>query len=195
MNSADKDVEIARLAQLVAELSTDPTGVMTRTAGQNVVDRMERELSRATYESLPEDVDEDFAVVFVDLDGLKSVNDTLGHDAGDDLLQRTAAALTGAVGRPNDYVIRWGGDEFLIVCKTDGYPQEPETLGALIRERVRNALTVAGVNASVGYSFTTHGVSLKNAIDNADKGMYEDKTLRKTSVIADALTGEEIVNV
>jgi len=186
--------QLGEIALTLERMCIDVTGAMSRTAGEDAVDRLERELTRATHGPV-EDVDTEFAVLFLDLDGLKPVNDTLGHGAGDDLLCKAASALTSLAARPTDYVIRWGGDEFLVICKTNGYPQSPEDLGAIMRDKFRAGLEIAGVNASIGFSFTTHEVSLKDAINLADKKMYLDKELRKTNTIADALTGEEYLNV
>jgi diguanylate cyclase (GGDEF)-like protein len=183
--------QLGEIALTLERMCVDVTGAVSRTAGEEIVSRLERELTRATHGPV-EDADVEFAVLFLDLDGLKPVNDTQGHAAGDDLLHRAASALTSMAARPTDYIIRWGGDEFLAICKTVGYPQSPEDLGALMRDKFRVGLEVAGVNTSIGYSYTTHEVSLKDAIAAADKAMYADKNIRKTGTIADALTGEEI---
>jgi diguanylate cyclase (GGDEF)-like protein len=192
---SDLRSENARLKAEVDALSIDVTGAMSRRAGESVVDRLERELSRSTHSSVAlEDQELDFAVVFVDLDGLKAVNDTVGHAQGDDLLARAASALLTAAARPTDYVIRWGGDEFVIIARTEGYPQEPGDLGAMLRDRVRASFKVAGVSASVGFAFTTFQVSLKDAIAGADECMYLDKSNRKNNPILDPMTGEEYMH-
>jgi len=82
--------------------------------------------------------------IVVDLDGLKRVNDTHGHDAGDELIRAAAQALTSAV-RCADLVARTGGDEFVILAPVPG---RAELRGLAVR--VRRSLRAAGVRASVG---------------------------------------------
>jgi diguanylate cyclase (GGDEF)-like protein/PAS domain S-box-containing protein len=121
------------------------------------------------------------SVIFVDLDGFKAVNDTLGHSAGDSVLAEVAQRLRAAV-RGGDIVSRYGGDEFIAVCD-----QCDETDARLIAERLR--ATVADdidgvppelhVTASVGVALlngpdNTH--TLERVIAFADQAMYSAKT-------------------
>lgn len=103
------------------------------------------------------------AVAFVDVNGLKSVNDTLGHLEGDRLIQRVASALRGAV-RPHDVVGRLGGDEFGVFVGM-GDP-------AIIKDRLTSAL---GASASVGTAPVASAVGLADALLAADADMYEAK--------------------
>lgn len=83
------------------------TGLPNRTA---LLDHLEQALRQ------PRQTDRRIGVLFIDLDGFKKVNDTLGHEAGDRLLRATAARLNTAV-RPGDVVGRLAGDEFAVVCE------------------------------------------------------------------------------
>lgn len=94
-------------------------------------------------------------LLFVDLDGLKAINDTLGHSAGDAYLKKAGAVL-----RRYGRVIRWGGDEFVVACRK---ALTPEIHGALLAE---------GVKASIGSVPLLKGDSLTEAITRADKEMY-----------------------
>lgn len=112
------------------------------------------------------------AVLFIDLDKLKLVNDTLGHAAGDELIIRAARALRQAA-RSADVVARLGGDEFGILsaeCDRKG--------GEALLRRVRAALEAAGVKASVGLAVRIPSDGLEAACATADRRMYEEKRSR-----------------
>jgi diguanylate cyclase (GGDEF)-like protein/PAS domain S-box-containing protein len=118
------------------------------------------------------------AVVFVDLDRLKPVNDSLGHDAGDELLALTAARLSGTL-RRDDIVGRIGGDEFLVVCRGLESPDSALAMG----HRVREALVIpaelrAGtveVAASIGVAWAGEGMTAGDLVRLADRAMYVSK--------------------
>lgn len=111
-------------------------------------------------------------VVMIDLDGLKQVNDGQGHQAGDHLIRRAAAALRTAA-RRRDSLARLGGDEFAYMAV--GCDEE----GALaLVERLATALREAKVDASIGYALRGDG-SLEEAVDAADAAMYEHKRARR----------------
>lgn len=120
------------------------------------------------------------AVVFVDLDKFKGVNDRLGHAAGDELLRAVAKRLTGSV-RDGDTVARTGGDEFVLVL-TD---QTTTAQLAVVLERLRVSLSnpylVGGgdipMSCSIGASlYPTHGTTAAQLIREADRAMYVVKT-------------------
>ena len=107
------------------------------------------------------------------LDGLKRVNDTRGHEAGDALLRRAVGALQSSL-RKYDQIARLGGDEFGILAPETG-PVEGETLF----HRVRTALAEAGIEASTGYAVRGHGTDMQHAWTAADSAMYDDKRRRR----------------
>ena len=109
------------------------------------------------------------AVVVVDLNGLKTLNDSSGHAAGDQLLRDAAAVLHGAA-RETDLVARLGGDEFgVLALETDGNG------GHVTAERLRRALRDHGVAAAVGVGVRSPQATLAVAWQDADRAMYEDK--------------------
>jgi diguanylate cyclase (GGDEF)-like protein/PAS domain S-box-containing protein len=123
-------------------------------------------------------------VLFVDLDRFKVVNDSLGHDVGDRLLQAVASRFTSVL-RPGDTVARLGGDEFLIVCE-DLSADEPCAAAELrsvagrlhgaIAEPIRLGDHVVPVTASVGLALGTgSGEGVESLVSNADTAMYEAK--------------------
>ncbi|HYD10621.1 MAG TPA: EAL domain-containing protein, partial [Acidimicrobiales bacterium] len=120
------------------------------------------------------DAGEQPAVVLLDLDGFKGLNDSLGHVAGDQLLRVVANRLRAAV-RPTDVVARLGGDEFAVVV--DGGHQDAFDVATRITERLDEQVAVLGrvvrCRASVGV--TTIGSSADELIRNADLAMYEAK--------------------
>lgn len=111
-------------------------------------------------------------VVMVDLDGLKRVNDSEGHAAGDALIQSAARALQTAA-RRSDTLVRLGGDEFAYLAV--GCDAER---AAAIAARIAQALGRAGVAGSVGHALSEGG-DVKAAVGSADQAMYERKRARR----------------
>jgi diguanylate cyclase (GGDEF)-like protein/PAS domain S-box-containing protein len=123
------------------------------------------------------------AVILVDLDGFKNVNDTLGHPAGDELLRSAAQRLLGCV-RPEDTTARLGGDEFAVV--THGSAELARTVGRRIVETLRRPFGVAGhevrIGASVGVASGDGRESAEDLLRDADIAMYAAKNAGKGRV-------------
>jgi diguanylate cyclase (GGDEF)-like protein/PAS domain S-box-containing protein len=120
------------------------------------------------------------AVLFVDLDDFKQVNDEHGHAVGDDLLRRVAERLRAAV-RERDLVGRIGGDEFLVVCPEIGGHDPAVGLAERIAELLRAdvALSAGGHQASIGVAWSTGEViDAETLIARADRAMYASKRER-----------------
>jgi len=117
-------------------------------------------------------------VLFLDLDNFKTVNDSLGHAAGDRLLVEAARRLASCV-RASDLIARLGGDEFAVLL------EQTDTVGEvlMVAERIGTALTrpfqLSGkevfVNASIGIARSAHGTSSDELVRNADVAMYVAK--------------------
>ncbi len=160
------DEELAFLA------THDPlTGLPNRTL---ILDRVEQMLARAARKKTP------VAALFVDLDNFKSINDTLGHGVGDELLQAVAARLDGVI-RGGDTLGRLGGDEFVVVSEELTLAAGPE----LIAERLLDALSQpfklgakdenrVSVTASIGIAAGDH-TSAEELLRDADIAMYRAK--------------------
>lgn len=140
--------------------SLDPvTALETRVAGERYL--------RACHR-MAEHTGMAWATVFIDVDGLKAVNDRLGHAAGDLRLKEVAQSLRRAV-RRDDRVFRWGGDEFLVVLpKTDA-----ATATGLAR-RLKEELASLGVSIGVA-AWLPGEPSWEAVVHRADLAMYRDK--------------------
>ncbi|WP_192804926.1 bifunctional diguanylate cyclase/phosphodiesterase [Noviherbaspirillum aerium] len=123
------------------------------------------------------------ALLFLDLDGFKTVNDTMGHDAGDEILRNVARRLEDAV-RPQDRVARIGGDEFLVILESLDHANDAAQVAERILDSFRSAFRIAkgvyGVGVSIGISvFPKDGVDATVLLNNADMAMYSVKTSGK----------------
>lgn len=122
------------------------------------------------------------AVLFIDLDGFKAINDRLGHDAGDELLRTVGARLRGAA-RATDCAARMGGDEFVLVVSDLVNSVEAEETVERVMSRLAEPIVLDGEymvpRASVGLSvFPRDGTSPQELLRAADISMYLDKRAR-----------------
>ncbi len=119
------------------------------------------------------------AVLFVDLDHFKSINDTLGHSVGDELLKDTALKLTECV-RETDIMARWGGDEFVILLNELEDADMAQRTAERIRDKFNAPRVVVGhdlfITASIGIAVFPHdGDTLEELLKHADTAMYAAK--------------------
>jgi diguanylate cyclase (GGDEF)-like protein/PAS domain S-box-containing protein len=142
-----------------------------------LMNRMDQQIARAEREQLL------LAVLFLDLDGFKAVNDNLGHDVGDDLLKEVAQKILAQV-RQTDTVARLGGDEFLILLDNPGNEAEVTHIAtrilAVINEPMEFRCRTAKVGASMGIAmFPRDGRTSADLIKLADTAMYAAKKAGK----------------
>jgi diguanylate cyclase (GGDEF)-like protein len=167
------DEELTRREEELSFLATHDalTGLPNRTL---ILDRVEQMLARSRRSQTP------VAALFIDLDNFKSINDTLGHGAGDELLRAVTARLNGVI-RDADALGRLGGDEFVVISEELSLSAGPE----LVAERLLAALkqpfklgadkeTHLSVTASIGISGGDHA-SAEELLRNADIAMYRAK--------------------
>jgi diguanylate cyclase (GGDEF)-like protein len=122
-------------------------------------------------------------VFFIDLDGFKNINDTLGHEAGDVLLRSIAEKISGLL-RRTDTIARFGGDEFCILSVDINDGEDSEELAARILKAINQPFEYKGhplkVTASIGISSNTgHQKDLETLINEADQAMYLSKNAGK----------------
>ena len=150
----------------------DPlTGLANR---QLILDRAEQMLERARRSGAP------VAALFIDLDNFKDSNDSLGHGAGDKLLQLVAGRLLGIL-RSGDTVGRLGGDEFVILAEGVSFSQIPEMIAERVHEVLRPAFHIPGiddmtitVSASIGIAVGDRP-SAEELLRDADIALYRAK--------------------
>ena len=125
------------------------------------------------------------AILFIDLDGFKLINDTRGHDVGDEVLLEVAARLSAAV-RPSDVVARFGGDEFVVVCQGASGDElgvarrVAERIEQLLRCPIRTQDGPAMVTASIGIAGGVIDPDFpQELLQRADAAMYQAKRLGK----------------
>jgi two-component system, chemotaxis family, sensor kinase Cph1 len=130
---------------------------------------------RALTEHLERSTEAAIALLFLDLDGFKSINDTHGHEAGDEVLIETARRLLEHT-RLEDRVVRLGGDEFVVVCQRIA-PPEAEALARRIAAAASQPIGGDGyqVTASVGIVTASAGADASVLLEQADAAMYRAK--------------------
>jgi diguanylate cyclase (GGDEF)-like protein len=165
--------ELTRRQEELAFLATHDalTGLPNRTL---ILDRVEQMLVRSRRSQTP------VAALFVDLDNFKTINDTLGHGVGDELLRAVAARLDGVV-RDIDALGRLGGDEFVVVAEGMSLDSGPEMIAERLLEALKQPFELDGaeqnrltVTASVGIAAGDR-VSAEELLRDADIAMYRAK--------------------
>jgi diguanylate cyclase (GGDEF)-like protein len=160
----------AKIAELESKIESDPLLDVLNRRG------FERELKRAL--SYVQRYRSSNALVFIDLDNFKAVNDCYGHLAGDDVLKRVCAAITRVL-RASDIVARFGGDEFAILLWN--LSEESAHAKALALEQLIGALDIrcsgrsVKIGASAGVAMLRHADRLADVMARADASMYARK--------------------
>ena len=188
--TADGEPEIVGSAEDITsehlqrvQLSSDAlTDSLTGTANR-------RGLDRALSKHLQSDrqADRQFALLVIDLDGFKAVNDDFGHDAGDAVLIEVGRRID-AIRREEDVVARLGGDEFVLLATAISQPTTALDLAERIRAAVQlpvlhNGLSLE-VSASVGVALSQADSTAATLLDMADMAMFEAKRAGRDRVRA-----------
>lgn len=148
----------------------DLTGLPNR---RLFLDRLKQEIRHANRNGRP------LSLLFMDLDGFKDVNDSLGHEAGDRLLSEVAERLTGCV-REDDTVARMGGDEFTVILAGANQREDVERVAQTIIDSLAKPFDIAQqrvqISVSIGITFYPIDASSPfTLLDAADQAMYKAK--------------------
>lgn len=148
------------------------TGLYNRKFLYNYIKKMRIEENRRENFS--------FALIFIDLDNFKPINDNLGHEEGDKVLKEVANILKENF-RKDDFIIRFGGDEFIILINLqNNNTSSIKKIINSLRKRVEEKLNKYNLSFSYGIAiYPKDGKNLSTLLTKADKEMYEEKKKRK----------------
>ncbi len=135
-----------------------------------LIDRIEQALTRSLRNN------SHFAILYIDLDGFKEINDYCGHDVGDEVLKRSARRMRESV-RSADTVARMSGDEFVIVLESVADGESAMLVAEKVRKTLRKNFDALGcqlkISASIGVSlYPEHGRAANTLLKAADRAMY-----------------------
>ena len=169
MTSLGLELELEREALLHQVLHDALTGLPNRVLLYDRIDQAAHVAKRGRTT---------FALLAIDLDGFKDVNDSVGHRCGDVVLQTTSSRLLQSV-RESDTVARMGGDEFLVLLPGVG-AQAAQAIATVLRDALQRPIEVEGnvvtVGASVGLAvYPTDGADVATLVSAADQAMYRAK--------------------
>ena len=181
-HQASADSALQALDALARSAQLDPLTQLPNRA--MMLDRFRQAISMAKRHR------QRLAVLFIDVDGFKNINDTLGHAIGDDVLRQIATRLVGSV-RDVDTVSRHGGDEFLILLTEVAHRTDALNVANKVSQIAANAIVVGAhslhMRLSIGICFYPQdGTEPDQLIKCADAAMYRDKRLHRGKLTATA---------
>jgi len=170
------------LRRMIIKAHTDPLiGILNRGRGSEVIRRELKRLEKGTRQSV---------LMMLDIDDFKQINDTYGHEQGDVVLRTVAAVIQREI-REVDQLIRWGGEEFLLLC-----PDTTLASGMMLAERLRGAIAaqrfnfISQVTASFGVVRLVSGQNLRDQIARVDDRLYTSKRMGKNRVTGAQSSGD-----
>ncbi|QBE65507.1 GGDEF domain-containing protein [Pseudoduganella lutea] len=183
----DTGRRLALLAEINAALQLEARELVEQANTDPLTGALNRQGLRAALMSTSSLLAPPMAVLFADIDHFKRINDGHGHDVGDAVLRDFAALIHGEI-RANDKLVRWGGEEFLIVCPATGAEQARQ-LAEKLRAALHTGTWPAGlcVTASFGIAARAQDEDIGALIKRADGALYAAKAAgRDRVVVADA---------
>jgi diguanylate cyclase (GGDEF)-like protein len=155
------------------------TGLMNRAGFSELIESEEFEAPCQAGE---------LAIVYLDVNGFKAVNDSIGHHGGDDLVRALAGRIAYAI-PPGAALARIGGDEFAVALRGEGVADQVKTMASAVAHSIDRPFTISGfefhVTASVGYAVSGEaGVDASELIRRADVAMYQAKTAAEREPVA-----------
>ncbi len=178
-NNASVSLENTRLERTLTELHTLKEQLRHRAEHDTLTGLANRALfSQRVSDAVNAELRPDsVAVLYLDLDDFKSINDTFGHEAGDELLIEVSERLRKCL-RPGDLAARLGGDEFAVILTDVSDPEQPIRVAERILDACRAPIRIADrdivVRTSIGVALSG-GISASDLIRNADVAMYRAK--------------------
>ena len=162
-NLGKHDVLNQRMSDLARRANRDQmTGALNRHGGENALSQLVAASGR-------------FAVMMVDIDHFKEINDTHGHDVGDEVIKQVSGRVRDCL-REQDFMVRWGGEEFLLLIPgvDEGTASK---IGQRILDRVRRQQSVppGRVTVSIGIAMHWPGLDGKRTVKSADEALYQAK--------------------
>lgn len=176
----DVEQQVRSAHDLEQMASTDPlTGLLNRRAAMQRMEAVTSERRSGHHN----------AVMFVDLDQFKHINDTYGHDTGDMVLKTQSSRITSLI-RDTDFAARVGGDELLVVLTGLNAQSDALRLAERIRIRCSEPVNVGGglevaTTLSIGLAFSRDHESVRQLMSRADRALYRAKTAGRNNVQAD----------
>ncbi|MFA7324248.1 MAG: GGDEF domain-containing protein [Candidatus Nanopelagicales bacterium] len=173
-------VVMLRLARVVDRIEGELRARAHSDALTGLANRWALELLADQLMSQAKRLDKEVSAIYFDLDGLKAVNDTAGHDSGSAILMDFASVVAGEA-RNGEIAARLGGDEFAMLMIADA-AQAAQVL-ARVRDAVAGRNTARGfpIPFSAGIATSSPDVPLENLLDEADRLMYRDKAARRSA--------------
>ena len=186
-NTAGKNRYIVTFTDISLTISNQ-TKLEQRAARDKLTDAYNREFLDANFHRIVQSAkvqQKRLGVIMIDLDYFKRVNDTYGHNRGDEVLKSIVGIIRQTI-RQEDSVIRWGGEEFVLLMMIDS-ADNVSAIAEGIRARIDRATLeeVGHITASFGLTVHHEGESMKETLARADRALYRAKASGRNTVITD----------
>jgi diguanylate cyclase (GGDEF)-like protein/PAS domain S-box-containing protein len=172
--AALRDITARKAASAVIEHQAFHDGLTDLPNRNHLAHHIKHLLEASTYGS------KKLAVLLVDLDRFKEINDTLGHETGDRVLQAIGPQMQAIIEPINGYLARLGGDEFVILVPNAGDSEQIEAIGRSLNECLSQPIAIGDLHIEIGSSvgisvFPDHGDDLSSLLRTAEIAMYQAK--------------------